>query len=79
MPDPVLLRQTDVYAVIDAAIRKDISWTEARARLRKMLEHHPELFSGMTQEAVKSLRDGRQLEPYTEDQAERERRQQPTS
>lgn len=55
MTGPRRIQENPMYAIIDAAIRKDISWREARARLRALARQHPELFDSLDQDLIDDL------------------------
>lgn len=57
MADPQRLQENPVFMIIDAAIRKDISWREARVRLRELVAEQPELFRGIELEPLQDLED----------------------
>lgn len=55
MSEPKRLQDNPMYAVVDAAIRKEISWQEARARLRALIEEQPDLFKAVDQDVIEDL------------------------
>jgi hypothetical protein len=55
MAEPQLVGGNPMFAIVDMAIRKEISWHEARARLRKLLEEQPELFQAIEPEVLEDL------------------------
>jgi hypothetical protein len=44
-----------MYAIVDLAIRKEISWQEARARLNKLILENPSLFEVVDASALAKL------------------------
>lgn len=55
MSEPQPLSGNPMFKIVDRAIRKEISWPEARARLRHLIEDQPELFAGVEVEVVQDL------------------------
>jgi hypothetical protein len=55
MAEPQLVGSNPMFAIVDLAIRKEISWHEARARLRALLEEQPELFQAIEPEVLEDL------------------------
>ena len=55
MGEPQRIGENPMYRVIDLAIRKEISWHEARERLRKLLEEQPELFQAVDPDVIDGL------------------------
>ena len=55
MSEPKRLQNNPMYAVVDAAIRKEISWQEARARLRALIEEQPDLFEDLYLGVIEDL------------------------
>lgn len=55
MPEPQLVWRSPMFNIIDMAIRKEISWHEARARLRVLLKEQPELFQAVDQDVLDDL------------------------
>lgn len=55
MAEPQPVGSNPMFAIVDRAIRKEISWHEARARLRALLEEQPELFQAIEPEVLEDL------------------------
>lgn len=55
MAEPQRIGTAPLSRVIDQAIRKEISWLEARERLRELLVNEPELFVGVSPDAIEDL------------------------
>lgn len=55
MTEPELIGSNPMFAIVDSAIRKEISWHEARARLRKLLEEQPHLFEAVDHDVIEDL------------------------
>lgn len=58
-----------MYAIVDQAIRKEISWHEARARLHELVMQEPDLFAVVDYPARRHLREY-DSEDQADDQAD---------
>lgn len=55
MTEPQLVGSNPMHDIVDRAMRKEIPWSEARARLRWLLKDQPELFQGIEQDVLEDL------------------------
>lgn len=55
MAEPQRLQSNPMYKIIDAAIRKDITWHQARERLRELVQAQPELFRTVPPDVLEDL------------------------
>jgi DNA-binding TFAR19-related protein (PDSD5 family) len=46
-----------MFKIVDQAIRKEISWHEARARLHDLVIEEPDLFAAVDTQIVQDLRE----------------------
>lgn len=65
MIEPKPLSYNPMFGIVDQAIRKEISWHEARARLHDLVLEEPDLFAAVDGQIVQDLREN-----YSEDQAD---------
>ena len=56
MNEPQPLSSNPMYRIVDQAIRKEISWSEARARLHDLVIEEPDLFEAVDGQIVRDLR-----------------------
>lgn len=57
MNDPQPLSGNPMFKIVDQAIRKEISWHEARARLHDLVIEEPDLFAAVDTQIVQDLRE----------------------
>lgn len=69
MNEPQPLSGNPMYAIVDRAIRKEISWHEARARLHELVMQEPDLFAAVEGDVVQGLREY-DSEDQADDQAD---------